>query len=48
VGEAGPEAVVPLPAQGVKMDLKPMVNKMDELIAINRRMIDEIVNLQVG
>jgi len=48
VGEAGPEAVVPLPAQGVKVDLKPLVNKMDELIAMNKRMVDEIGNLQVG
>ena len=48
VGEAGPEAVVPLPAEGVKVDLKPLVNKMDELIAMNKRMVDEIGNLQVG
>jgi hypothetical protein len=48
VGEAGPEAVVPLPAQGVKVDLKPLVNKMDELIAMNKRMVDEIGSLQVG
>ena len=48
VGEAGPEAVVPLPAQGVKVDLKPLVDKMDELIAMNKRMVDELGNLQVG
>ena len=48
VGEAGPEAVVPLPAEGLKVDLKPLVNKMDELIAMNKRMVDEIGNLQVG
>ena len=48
VGEAGPEAVVPLPAQGVKMDTKPLENKFDQLIAMNRRLVDEIVNLQVG
>ena len=48
VGEAGPEAVVPLPAEGVKMDTKPLESKFDQLIAMNRRLVDEIVNLQVG
>jgi len=48
VGEAGPEAVVPLPTEGVKMDTKPLENKFDQLIAMNRRLVDEIVNLQVG
>ena len=48
VGEAGPEAVVPLPAQGVKVDLKPLIDKVDELIKVNTLMKNELVNLQVG
>ena len=35
--------------QLIKNDpLKPLVNKMDELIAMNKRMVDEIGSLQVG
>ena len=48
VGEAGPEAVVPLPAQGVKVDLKPLIDKVDELIKVNTTMKNELVNLGVA
>jgi len=48
VGEAGPEMVTPLPTEGVKMDTKPLENKFDQLIAMNKRLVDEIGNLQVG
>ena len=48
IGEKGPEMVTPLPAAGAKMDTKALENKFDQLIAMNKRMVDEIGNLQVG